>query len=49
MGSLFALERNLSGLDDNIRKLAYQAEVEPLLEAYWLWLKSLGLVSGSKL
>lgn len=46
---LFALERKLSGLDDDTRKLARQAEAEPLLEAYWLWLKTLDPVSGSKL
>ena len=46
---LFALEKKFSGLNDTDRKHARQAEAEPLLEAYWLWLKTLDPVPGSKL
>ena len=46
---LFALEKKFSGLSSENRKLARQVESEPLLEAYWLWLKTLDPVPGSKL
>ena len=46
---LFALEKKFSGLSSKNRKLARQVESEPLLEAYWLWLKTLDPVPGSKL
>lgn len=46
---LFALEKKFSGMSNDNRKFARQAESEPLLEAYWLWLKTLDPVPGSKL
>lgn len=46
---LFALEKKFSGMGSENRKYARQAEAEPLLEAYWLWLKTLDPVPGSKL
>ena len=46
---LFSLEKKYSGMNSENRKFARQAEAEPLLEAYWLWLKSLDPVPGSKL
>ena len=46
---LFALEKKFASLNDTNRKHARQAEAEPLLEAYWLWIKSLDPVPGSKL
>ena len=46
---LFAMEKRISSLNDTKRKQARQAEAEPLLEAYWLWLKTLDPVPGSKL
>ena len=46
---LFAMEKRSSSLNDTKRKQARQAEAEPLLEAYWLWLKTLDPVPGSKL
>ena len=46
---LFALEKKFSELSSENRKLARQVESEPLLEAYWLWLKTLDPVPGSKL
>jgi hypothetical protein len=49
LSKLFALEKKHSGLSDKERKYACQAEAEPLLEAYWLWLKTLDPVAGSKL
>lgn len=46
---LFALEKKFSELSDSVRKTARQVKAEPLLEAYWLWLKTLDPVPGSKL
>ncbi len=46
---LFALERKFSEMSDDVRKTARQVKAEPLLEAYWLWLKTLDPVPGSKL
>ena len=46
---LFALEKKFASLNDANRKHARQAEAEPLLEAYWLWLRTLDPVPGSKL
>jgi transposase len=46
---LFALERKYAGLSDAVRKTARQVGEEPLLEAYWLWLKTVDPVPGSKL
>lgn len=46
---LFALERKYAKLSDAVRKTARQAEVEPLLDAYWLWLSTVYPESGSKL
>ncbi len=46
---LFALEREFSEMSDDVRKTARQVKAEPLLEAYWLWLKTLDPVPGSKL
>ena len=46
---LFALEKKFSGMSDDVRKTARQVKAEPLLEAYWLWLKTLDPVPGSKL
>ena len=46
---LFALEKKFSGMSDDVRKAARQVKAEPLLEAYWLWLKTLDPVPGSKL
>ena len=36
-------------MSDDVRKAARQVKAEPLLEAYWLWLKTLDPVPGSKL
>lgn len=46
---LFTLEKKFAGMSDTDRKYARQAEAEPLLEAYWLWIKTLDPVPGSKL
>ena len=46
---LFALEKKFSEMSDAVRKTARQVKAEPLLEAYWLWLKTLDPVPGSKL
>lgn len=46
---LFALEKKCTKPSDSVRKTARQVDVEPLLDAYWLWLESVDLVSGSKL
>lgn len=46
---LFALEKKFSKMSDSVRKTARQVKVEPLLEAYWLWLETLDPVPGSKL
>lgn len=46
---LFALERKFADLSDEERKYARQAKAEPLLEAYWLWLKNVHPEKGSKL
>lgn len=46
---LFALEKKFAGMSDADRKNARQAEAEPLLDAYWLWIKTLDPVPGSKL
>ena len=46
---LFALEKKFARMDDKERKFARQAEAEPLLDAYWLWLRTLEPVPGSKL
>ena len=46
---LFALERKYSEMNKEDRKYARQAEAEPLLDAYWLWLGTLDPVPGSKL
>ena len=43
---LFSLEKKYSGMNSEYRKFARQAEAEPLLEAYWLWLKSVDPVPG---
>lgn len=46
---LFALEKKYANMNSQNRKFARQAEAEPLLDAYWLWLKTLDPVPGSKL
>ena len=46
---LFTLEKKYAGMISQNRKFARQAEAEPLLDAYWLWLKTLDPVPGSKL
>lgn len=46
---LFALEKKFAGMSDANRKYARQAEAEPLLDAYWLWIKTIDPVPGSKL
>lgn len=46
---LFALEKKFSEMSDFLRKTARQVKAEPLLEAYWLWVKTLDPVPGSKL
>lgn len=46
---LFALEKTFSEMSDSVRKTARQVKAEPLLEAYWLWLKTLDPVPSSKL
>jgi len=46
---LFALEKKFSRMSSENRKYARQAEAEPLLEAYWLWIKTLDPVPGSQL
>lgn len=46
---LFALEKKYANMNSQSRKFARQAEAEPLLDAYWLWLKTLDPVSESKL
>ena len=46
---LFALEKKFANMSEQNRKFARQAEAEPLLDAYWLWLKTLEPVPGSKL
>jgi len=46
---LFALEKKYASMSSQNRKHARQAEAEPLLDAYWLWLKTLDPVPGSKL
>ena len=46
---LFALEKKFSKMSDSVRKTARQAKAEPLLEAYWRWLKTLDPAPGSKL
>jgi len=46
---LFALENKFSEMSSSERKTARQVKAEPLLEAYWLWLKTLDPVPGSKL
>ena len=46
---LFALEKKFSKMSDDVRKTARQVKAEPLLEAYWLWLKTLDPTPGSKL
>lgn len=46
---LFALEKKFSEMSDSVRKTARQVKAEPLLDACWLWLKTLDPVPGSKL
>ncbi len=46
---LFALERKFSEMSDDVRITAHQVKAEPLLEAYWLWLKTRDPVPDSKL
>lgn len=46
---LFALEKKYAKLSAQERKYARQAMAEPLLEAYWLWLKTVDPTPGSKL
>ena len=46
---LFALEKKYARLNAQERKYARQAMAEPLLEAYWLWLKTVDPTPGSKL
>ena len=46
---LFALEKRFSEMSDSMRKTARQVKAEPLLEAYWLWLKTVDPAAGSKL
>ena len=46
---LFALERKFADMDNSMRQIARQAEVEPLLEAYWSWLDTIQPESGCKL
>ena len=46
---LFALEKKFSEMSDSMRKTARQVKAEPLLEAYWLWLKTVDPAAGSKL
>lgn len=46
---LFAYEKKIAEQSDTERKLARQAVLQPLLEAYWLWLDTIGAESGSKL
>ena len=49
VNKLFLLERKFSRKTDEERKFARQAMEEPLLDAYWLWLKTLDPTPGSKL
>lgn len=49
VNKLFLWERKFSGKPDEERKFARQAMEEPLLDAYWLWLKTLDPMPGSKL
>lgn len=46
---LFALEKRYAALGDEDRRIARQVKVEPLLEAYWCWLKTVDPTPGSKL
>ena len=46
---LFALERRYADLGDGERKIVRQMKAEPLLEAYWCWLKTVDPTLGSKL
>ena len=46
---LFALKKKFSEMSDSARKAVRQVKAEPFLEAYWLWLKTLDPVPGSKL
>lgn len=49
VNKLFSMERNFAKMPSEQRKYARQAMEEPLLDAYWLWLKTVNAASGSKL
>ena len=49
VNKLFLLERKFSKMKNEERKNARQAMEAPLLDAYWLWLKTLEPTPGSKL
>lgn len=49
VNKLFLWERKFSKKPDEERKYARQAMEGPLLDAYWLWLKALDPMPGSKL
>lgn len=46
---LFALEKRYAALGDEDRRIVRQVKAEPLLEAYWCWLKTVDPTPGSKL
>ena len=46
---LFALEKKFAELNDAVRKTARQVKSQTLVEAYWLWLKTVDPAPGSKL
>lgn len=46
---LFALERQFANKSSEERKMMRQVKAEPLLEAYWAWLKTVDPTPGSKL
>ena len=49
VNKLFLLERKFAKMKNEERKNARQAMEAPLLDAYWLWLKTLEPTPGSKL
>lgn len=49
VNKLFSMERKFAKMPSEQRKYARQATEEPLLDAYWLWLKTVDPAPGSKL
>ena len=46
---LFALEKKFAEMSSEERRIMRQVKAEPLLEAYWAWLKKIDPTPGSKL